>query len=80
MYDELNEIIYKRWEDDDCDGIPEEIFSYVIMSNTLRLVMGIDDEKITKQTILDIAKHFANNDPEIIETARELGECFEEVL
>ena len=79
-YEDIREVIYKRWEDDECEGIHEEILTYVVLTNTLRWVMGMDDEKITKQAIYDIAKHFVNSDPEIIETAKELSDCFEEVI
>ena len=78
-YDELNSIIYDRWEKDDCEGIYAEFLWYEVLDKTMRWILGMDDEKITKKAILDIAKHFTN-DKEIIKDARSMSKCFEEVL
>lgn len=78
-YEKMNNIIYDRWEKDDCDGIYEEIFSYMIMSNTFRRIMEMDDERITKKMIIDTIKMMCEN-KNIIDEARELSSCFEEKL
>ena len=79
IYERLNEIIYNRWEKDDCEDIHAEIFWYSVMNSTMRWILGMEDDKITKQAILDIASHMVNDD-EVIQTAKELSDCFEEVL
>ena len=78
-YDELNSIIYDRWEKDDCEGIYAEFLWYEVLDKTMRWILGMEDDKITKQAILDIASHMVNDD-EVIQTAKELSDCFEEVL
>ena len=78
-YDELNSIIYDRWEKDDCEGIYAEFLWYEVLDKTMRWILGMDDEKITKKAILAIAEHYTH-DREVISDARSMSECFEEVL
>lgn len=76
-FDKLNDAVYNRWYKDDCENVIIEIFWYEIYDKMMRTILEMDDEKITKQSILEIADQFIN-DPQIISDARMLSNCFEE--
>lgn len=78
-YEKLNSIVFDKWMNDDrtFDDIYSELFMYKVLDNTMRWILGMDDEKITKKAILEIAEHFTN-DKDTIEEARELSGCFVE--
>ena len=78
-FTDLNDIIYNRWNKDDCEDIIVELFFYQVFDEILRTVMNTEDENITKQFIMDTAKKCID-DPDVIDDARSLSRCFEEVL
>ena len=78
-YSKMIDIIYDRWEKDDCEDIIEEIFCYKILDEVMADIFNLDDEEITKEKILEIIKN-QTKDKGLIDEARELSECFEERL
>ena len=78
-YSRMTDIIYDRWEKDDCDGIIEEIFCYKILDEAMRDIFELKDEEITKDMIIGIIKA-QTKDKKLIDEARELSDCFEEKI
>ena len=76
-YGKLNELMYNKLEKDECDTILDEMFWYEVLDRTVRWILGMDDKKITKDAILEIAQHYIN-DPETLGDAMDLSDCFEE--
>lgn len=78
-YSRMSNIIYDRWEKDDCDGIIEEILCYKILDEAMRDIFELKDEEITKDMILNVIRA-QTKDKGLIDEARELSDCFEEKI